>query len=49
MAEADHLIEIGPEAGVNGGTLVAAGTPEEVSKVKDSRTAPFLLRELNLA
>jgi excinuclease ABC subunit A len=49
MAEADHLIEIGPEAGVNGGTLVAAGTPEELSKVKDSRTAPFLLRELNLA
>ena len=48
MGEADHLIEIGPEAGVDGGTLVAAGTPEEVSKVNDSPTAPFLLRELNL-
>jgi excinuclease ABC subunit A len=42
MAEADYLIDIGPEAGGDGGTVVAKGTPEEVVKVKASRTAPFL-------
>jgi excinuclease ABC subunit A len=42
IAEADYLIDIGPEAGAEGGQLVAAGTPEEVAKSKVSRTAPFL-------
>ncbi len=42
IAEADYLIEIGPEAGDAGGHLVAAGTPEQVAKSKTSRTAPFL-------
>ncbi len=46
MAEADYLIDIGPEAGEEGGEVVAAGTPEEVVKVKASRTAPFLARQL---
>jgi excinuclease ABC subunit A len=46
MAEADYLIDIGPEAGADGGEVVAAGTPEEVIKVAESRTAPFLAREL---
>jgi excinuclease UvrABC ATPase subunit len=41
-AEADYLIDIGPEAGPEGGQLVAAGTPEEVKKSKVSRTARFL-------
>ncbi len=41
-AEADYLIDIGPEAGNEGGQLVAAGTPEEVKKSKVSRTARFL-------
>ncbi|MBL9183979.1 MAG: excinuclease ABC subunit UvrA [Verrucomicrobiaceae bacterium] len=41
-AEADYLIDIGPEAGHDGGQLVAAGTPEEVKKNKVSRTARFL-------
>ncbi|MFM7606997.1 MAG: excinuclease ABC subunit UvrA [Prosthecobacter sp.] len=41
-AEADYLIDIGPEAGSDGGQLVAAGTPEEVKKSKVSRTARFL-------
>ncbi len=41
-AEADYLIDIGPEAGLEGGQLVAAGTPEEVKKCKVSRTARFL-------
>ncbi len=42
IAEADYVVEIGPEAGEDGGYLVAAGTPEEVSLVKGSPTAPFL-------
>ncbi len=42
IAEADYVIEIGPEAGAGGGRLVAAGTPEEVAEVEGSPTAPFL-------
>ena len=42
MAEADCIIDIGPEAGGEGGQVVAFGTPEEVAKPKESRTAPFL-------
>jgi len=42
IAEADFLLEIGPEAGAAGGELIACGTPEEVAKVKSSRIAPFL-------
>ncbi len=42
FAEADYLIDIGPEAGAEGGRLVAAGTPEQVARHKTSRTAPFL-------
>ncbi|MBL9178648.1 MAG: ATP-binding cassette domain-containing protein [Verrucomicrobiaceae bacterium] len=41
-AEADYLIDIGPEAGTEGGQLVAAGTPEQVKKCKESLTARFL-------
>jgi excinuclease UvrABC ATPase subunit len=40
--EADYLIDVGPEAGEHGGKIVAAGTPEQVAKVKESRTARFL-------
>jgi len=42
IAEADYLVDIGPEAGSLGGEIVAAGTPEEVAKNRTSRTAPFL-------
>ena len=42
IAEADYLLEIGPEAGAGGGKLVACGTPEVVMKVSSSRIAPFL-------
>ncbi len=45
IAEADYVVDIGPEAGPKGGSVVAAGTPEQVAKSKPSRTAPFL-REL---
>jgi len=41
-AEADYLIDVGPEAGPDGGRIVAAGTPEQVKKCKESRTARFL-------
>lgn len=47
MAEADYIVDIGPEAGDEGGKLVVAGTPEVVAKNKTSRTAPFLKRALS--
>jgi excinuclease ABC subunit A len=43
---ADHLIDLGPEGGKNGGSVVAMGTPEEVSKVKDSFTGQYLKEKL---
>ena len=49
IAEADYVLEIGPEAGADGGYLVAAGTPEEVAQVSGSPTAPFLTRVLREA
>ncbi len=45
-AEADHMIDLGPEAGPNGGTIVAQGTPEQVAKEKRSVTAPFIAQML---
>ena len=42
IAEADYIVDLGPEAGVGGGEVVASGTPEEVAKNRISRTAPFL-------
>ncbi|PZX39254.1 excinuclease ABC subunit A [Nonlabens dokdonensis] len=43
---ADHVIDLGPEGGKAGGHLIAAGTPEEVAKVKDSYTAPYIAEKL---
>ncbi|MEM6262553.1 MAG: excinuclease ABC subunit UvrA [Bacteroidota bacterium] len=43
---ADHIIDLGPEGGANGGTILTAGTPEEVSEVEASHTGRFLKREL---
>jgi excinuclease ABC subunit A len=42
IAEADYLVDLGPEAGADGGEVVAVGAPEEVAKNRVSRTAPFL-------
>ena len=39
---ADHIIDLGPEGGTGGGTIVAQGTPEEIVKVKASYTGLFL-------
>ena len=47
IAEADYLVDIGPEAGDAGGRVVAAGSPEEVAAHPVSRTAPFLRKQLN--
>ena len=42
IAEADWVIDLGPEGGAAGGCIVAEGTPEEVAKVKASHTGRFL-------
>ncbi len=39
---ADYIIDLGPEGGDGGGTIVATGTPEQVAKVKESYTGQFL-------
>jgi excinuclease ABC subunit A len=38
----DHLIDIGPEGGNAGGSVVAAGTPEDLAAVEESHTGRFL-------
>jgi excinuclease ABC subunit A len=48
IAEADYALEIGPEAGAEGGHLVAAGPPEDILKIKASPSAPFLKPLLKL-
>jgi excinuclease ABC subunit A len=39
---ADHIIDMGPEGGLGGGTVVAEGTPEQIAKAKDSFTGKYL-------
>jgi excinuclease ABC subunit A len=39
---ADHLIDIGPEGGKEGGRIIATGTPREVAQVAESHTGEFL-------
>ena len=46
---ADHIIDLGPEGGSRGGTIVAKGTPEEICKVKNSYTGKYLSDFLNLS
>lgn len=46
IKSADYLIDLGPEGGSGGGTLVAAGTPEEVAGVKESYTGQYLKKVL---
>ena len=43
---ADHIIDIGPEGGMEGGNIVCAGTPEEVAQCPESYTGQFLKEEL---
>ena len=46
IAGADWVIDLGPGAGDQGGTIVATGTPEEVARSRRSRTAPYLAERL---
>jgi excinuclease ABC subunit A len=47
-AEADWILDLGPEAGDGGGKIIAEGPPEKIAKSKTSRTAPFLRTALRL-
>ncbi|OIB58291.1 excinuclease ABC subunit UvrA [Natrialba sp. SSL1] len=42
VKNADHVIDLGPEGGENGGEIVATGTPEEVARLDDSHTGRYL-------
>ena len=48
IAQADHIIDMGPEGGRNGGTILSEGTPEEVAMSKKGYTPRFLKQELGL-
>ncbi len=48
LRTADFLVDMGPGAGINGGKVVAAGTPEEVAKVKESLTGQYLAGTLKM-
>ena len=43
---ADYIIDLGPNAGIDGGKLVATGTPEEIVKINESHTGRFLKEKL---
>lgn len=43
---ADYIVDMGPEGGIHGGTIVCEGTPEEIVRCKDSQTGLFLKDEL---
>ena len=45
---ADYIIDMGPEGGDGGGTVIAKGTPEEICEVKESYTGQFLHPYLSL-
>lgn len=49
LRTADYLIDLGPGAGVHGGTVTAAGTPEEVMRVGESLTGQYLAGTLRMA
>lgn len=46
---ADHIIDLGPEGGDEGGYIVAAGTPEQIAKISSSHTGYFLSKFLHLS
>ena len=43
---ADHIIDIGPEGGDEGGQIIACGTPEEIAEVEESHTGRYLAKIL---
>ena len=48
IKQADWIIDLGPEGGDRGGTIVAEGTPEKLAATKESHTGQFLRECLNL-
>jgi excinuclease ABC subunit A len=46
VAASDHVIDIGPGAGNEGGQVMTAGPPEKVARHRGSRTVPFVARQL---
>ena len=46
IKSADHIVDLGPEGGERGGTIIATGTPEEVAQVEGSFTGKFLKKML---
>ena len=47
IKSSDYVIDLGPEGGDGGGTIVAKGTPEKIAQVKDSHTGYYLKQVLN--
>jgi excinuclease ABC subunit A len=45
IEQADHIIDLGPEGGINGGHLLATGTPEEINVNKKSSLYKLLLND----
>ena len=45
---ADHIIDIGPGAADEGGTVIAQGTPEDLTRIEASHTGRFLRSVLNI-
>ena len=43
---ADYIIDLGPEGGKEGGTVIATGTPEQIAQVKESYTGQYLKKYL---
>ena len=46
IKSADYIIDIGPEGGDEGGTIIASGTPEQIIKVQNSYTGQYLKKVL---
>ena len=48
LKNADYIVDLGPEGGDEGGYLIASGTPEAVSQVKNSYTGKYLSQILKV-
>jgi excinuclease ABC subunit A len=48
LRQADHIVDLGPGAGIHGGQVVAQGSPQEVMKVKESLTGQYLAGKLTM-
>ena len=47
ICQADYIIDLGPEGGFRGGTILTTGTPEEVAECKESHTGKFIKEQIN--